>query len=258
VAIRDTQDALLFEVPSLSSANIRDTQDSLLFEFPVPPVSITYPLTPPTQLGPQQCKMRMVSVVGETSSPFSGNQQEQQWPAQWFEMDISLPPMMRAPNAAARSDKRYTAELWFTMLAALGGKWGTVLMGDPNATAPAGIATGTPVIATVGATAAPNVGIPTSGWTPSTLGILLAGDYIQVTPSGAPQRLYKVLFDVNSDSSGNAELNVFPMLHEAIGAGVAITLANTKGTFRLKENLSEVDIDRARVYGINFTLKEAF
>jgi hypothetical protein len=258
VAIRDTQDCLLFEVPTVATANLRDTQDSLLFEIPIPAVSISYPLTPPTQLGPQECKMRCVSVVGETDSPFSGNQQVQQWPAQWFEMDISLPPMMRAANLSGRSDKRYTAELWFTMLAALGGKFGTVLMGDPNATTAAGIATGSPTVASGGAAVAPNNVIGTTGWTINTTGILLAGDYIQLTPSGAPQRLYKNLFDANSDAGGNASLTVFPMLHEAIPGGTVITVVSPKGTFRLKDNISEIDIDRARTYGINFTLKEAF
>jgi hypothetical protein len=259
VAIRDTQDVLIFEVPTLGSAKIHDTQDALLFEIPIPAVTISYPLTPPTQLGPQQCKVRMVSVVGETVSPFTGNQQEQQWPAQWWELDISLPPMMRATSAAIRSaDKRYTAELWTTFLAALNGKYGTFLQGDPNASTPAGIATGSPVVISGGASVAPNNVISTTGWTPSQTGILLAGDYIQLQVSGSPQRLYKNLFDANSDAGGNATLTVFPMVHEAIPGGTMIVVSNPKGTFRLKDNASEFDIDRARVYGISFSAKEAF
>jgi hypothetical protein len=258
VALQDEQDVLFFEVPTVGTGGLRVLQDVLFFEVPVIPVPFTYPLTPPTQLGPQQCKVRMVSVVGETISPFTGNQQEQQWPAQWFELDIALPPMMRAPNLAVRNaDKRYTAELWASFLAMLGGKYGTFLQGDPNAKTPAGVATGTPVTSGT-SIAAPNNVITTTGWTPSITGILLAGDYIQATPSGGWQRLYKVLQDVDSDAGGNASLSVFPMLHEQLGSGLSIVTANTAGTFRLAQNQSEFDIDRARVYGISFKAKEAF
>jgi hypothetical protein len=256
--IRDTQDCLIFEVPTLGTGLIRDTQDCLLFEIPVSPVTISYPLTPPTQLGPQECSLIMASSVGESVSPFSGNQEEQQWPAQWFELEISLPPMMRAASLAIRNaDKRYTAELWYTFLAALGGKYGTFLMGDPNAKSPAGVATGTPLTSGTSGVAPNNI-ITTNGWTASVTGILLAGDYIQVTPTGGPQRIYKNLFDANSDAGGNASLTVFPMLHEAIGSGISIVTANPQGTFRLSENLSKVQIDRARTYGISFKAKEAF
>ncbi len=258
MALRDTQDVLIFEAPTLAAGNLRVSQDCLIFEVPITPVPITYPLTPPQQLGPQECTLNMRSFVGEAESQFTGNQQEQQWPSQWFELEVSLPPMMRATSAAMRSaDKRFTAELWFTFLAALGGKYGTFLMGDPNAKAPAGIATGTPVTSGT-SSVAPNNVLTTGGWTPSTAGILLAGDYIQVTPSGGSQRLYKNLFDVNADAGGNASLTVFPMLHEAIGSGISIITANPQGTFRLSENLSKVQIDRARVYGISFKAKEAF
>ena len=117
MAIRDTQDCILFEVPTLGTGLIRDTQDSLLLEVPffsVPSVTV---LTPPSGFHPQDVTMRMMNVIGETSSPFSGEQQEQFW-AQWWEMDVSLIPQMRAD---------YEAVVGF--LAALSGNYGQFLLG---------------------------------------------------------------------------------------------------------------------------------
>ncbi|HEY3972310.1 MAG TPA: hypothetical protein VGM18_04850 [Candidatus Sulfotelmatobacter sp.] len=254
---RSTHEALLASA-IVSSGKLRSTHEAILISVTAPiTMSLSYPLTPPTALGPQEVKFRLVSVVGETASPFSGSQQEQQWPAQWWEIEVTLPPMKRAISLAQRNaDKRFTAELWASMLAALGGRFGTFLMGDPNGVAPQGVATGTPVTAGTSAVAPNNV-ITTSGWIPGVTGILLAGDYIQVTPTGGSQRLYKLLLDANSDGAGNSSLTVAPMLHESLSSGLSIVTANPRGTFRLDENKAEWDVKQARTYGISFKAKEA-
>lgn len=245
MALRDTQDCLIFEVPTVLASNLRDTQDCLIFEVPIPPVGITYPLTPPAALKPQDVTMRAVNIVGESVSPFVGSQNEQQWPGQWFELDAALRPMLRTD---------YEAVVGF--LVALNGKYGTFLFGDHNAKTPQGVATGTPVVN--GAVVSGNNEIPTTGWTPSTSGILKAGDYMQITTGGGPQRLYKLLFDMNSDAGGNAVATVFPTVREALTNGLSIVLNNTAGTFRLVENSTEWKIARTRSTMISFKAKEAF
>lgn len=246
MAIRDTQDCLIFEVPSLGTGYIRDTQDCLLFEIPYFPVPINYPLTPPSVFHPQDVTMRMMNMVAESISPFSAEQQEQQW-AQWWEVEVALRPQLRVD---------YEAVVGF--MAALNGKYGSFLFGDHNATAPQGVATGTPVVS-AGNTSGSN-GLITHGWTPSITGILKAGDYLQVTAPNSlsvnMQRLYKNLFDVNSDGSGNATITVFPTVREVPASGTSIVLANTAGTFRLMDNASEWRIARNRVGTISFKARE--
>jgi hypothetical protein len=245
VALRDTQDCLIIEVPTVGTGNLRDTEDCLIFEIPSPLVTIGYPLTPPAALKPQDVTMRMVNLIGETVSPFSGSQNEQQWPGQWFELEAVLRPMLRVD---------YEAVVGF--LGALNGKYGTFLFGDRNAKTPQGMATGTPLVN--GAVAALNNQITTKGWTALVNGILKAGDYMQITTAGGPQRLYKLLFDMNSDASGHATAIVFPTVREALTDALAITLNNTAGTFRLMENSSEWKIARSRSTAISFKAREAF
>jgi hypothetical protein len=247
VAIRDTQDCLIFEVPSVGTGHIRDTQDSLIFEIPYSAMAISYPLTPPAALHPQEVTMRMMNVVGETTSPFSGEQQEQQW-AQWWEVEVALRPQLRVD---------YEAVVGF--LAALNGKYGTFLFGDHNAAAPQGIATGTPLIGSGNASGSNQV--ITTGWNPSQTGILKAGDYMQWSALNSlgvnVQRLHKVLFDANSDGSGHATFTIFPTIREVPSVGASIVTANTAGTWRLLENASEWRIARNRVGTISFKAREA-
>jgi hypothetical protein len=179
-------------------------------------------------------------------SPFSGEQQEQQW-AQWWELEVALIPQLRSD---------YEAVVGF--LGALNGKYGSFLFGDHNAVAPQGVATGTPLVS-AGNVSGSNQLI-THGWTVSRAGILVPGDYIQVTAPNSlsvnVQRIYKVLLSANSDSSGNATFTIFPTLREVPASGTAIILNNTAGTFRLTENNSEWRISRYRVGTISFKARE--
>ena len=245
MAVRSTQEAL--EISALAgSGSIRSTQEVLQISITAPIMSIAYPLSPPNiaGLGPQTVKFSMVDLVGETVSPFTGGQQEQQWPGNWFEIEVTLPPMLRAQ-----------AEQWIAWLGALHGKFGTFLMGDYNARTPQGTALGAPTIAGAG-----NVNgmsqLVTNGWTPGAT--LKASDYVQVTASGQPQRLYKNLLDATADVSGNMTIQIFPNIRETLSAGTPIITANTAGTFRLAENLRTWSLDRMKVYGISFKAKEAF
>jgi hypothetical protein len=71
----------------------------------------------------------------------------------------------------------------------------------------------------------------TTGWTPSITGQLLAGDYLQIG-----FHLHQVCEAVNSDSSGNATISIYPSLRDAPASLTAITLVNCVGLFRLKNN----------------------
>lgn len=200
-------------------------------------MAISYPLSlPSTDIA--QVRLVANSMVGISQSPFTAVQQVYKYTGQYWEADISLPPMKRA-----------VAEYWISFLLKLNGSYGTFLLGDPNGATPRGVATGTPLVK--GA----NQGgsdLLTDGWTTSTTGILKAGDYIQIGTY-----LHKVLDDVNSDSSGNATLTLFPDLRESPADNAAITVSSAKGLFRLSSGQTSWDINEASIYGITFAAREA-
>lgn len=205
-------------------------------------MGITYPLTLPTAAGIAKVRLTANSVVGVSSSPFTAKQQVYKYPGQFWQADITLPPM-----------KRVDAEYWISFLLKLGGSYGTFLLGDPNGATARGVATGTPLVN--GASQTGNE-LVTDGWTNSTTGILKAGDYIQLG-SGSSAQLYKVLDDVNSDGSGNATLTIYPDLRSAPSDNATITVSNAKGVFRLVGGQQAWDINEASIYGMTFAAREA-
>lgn len=186
--------------------------------------------------------IRARNVVGLSASPFTGQQQVYKHQGQWWEAEVTLPPMKRAD-----------AEQVVAFLISLNGRLGTFLLGDPANTSPRGIGTGTPLINGDDQTGNELV---TDGWTTSQTGILKAGDWIQLGAAGAT-RLYKVLQDVNSDGSGNATLTIWPDLRSNTVDDDPITVSSPKGIWRLTSNETEFSIDEASIYGITFACIEA-
>lgn len=205
-------------------------------------MTISYPLSIPTNKGIARVRLTANNVVGMSQSPFTAKQQVYKYTGQFWEAEVSLPPMKRAD-----------AEYWISFLLKLNGSYGTFLLGDPNGGTARGIATGTPLVNGASQTGQDLI---TDGWTPSQTGILKAGDYIQLG-SGATARLYKVLDDVNSDSGGNATLTLWPDLRTAPSDNAAITVSNPKGNFRLVSSDQSWSIDEAAFYGLTFAAREA-
>lgn len=202
---------------------------------------ISYPLNFPS-VGIRNVTIRARTVVGLNSSPFTGQQQVYKHQGQWWEMEVTLPPMKRAD-----------AEQVAAFLVKLNGRFGTFTFGDPLNTAPRGVGTGTPLVNGAGQT---GTDLVTDGWTPDTTGILKAGDWIQLG-TGSSSRLHKVLDDVNSDGSGNATLTLFPDLRTSPADNAAITVSSPKGLWRLAANEVDYSIDEASIYGMTFACVEA-
>jgi hypothetical protein len=205
-------------------------------------MAITYPLSLPTNKGLAKIRLTANNVVGVSQSPFTAKQQIYKYTGQFWEAEISLPPMKRAD-----------AEYWISFLLKLNGSYGTFLLGDPNGGTARGVATGTPLVN--GGSQSGNE-LVTDGWTNSTTGILKAGDYIQLGSDSSSQ-LYKVLDDVNSNGSGEATLTVWPDLRTSPADNAAITVSNAKGVFRLSSNAQAWDINEATFYGMTFAAREA-
>lgn len=201
-------------------------------------MTISYPLTPPTTPGMRLFSMRADAAVGVSRSPFTHRSQTQKFSGQSWEFDVALPQMERAD-----------AEPWICFLLALNGSYGNFYLGDPGGKTPRGVAGGTPVVSGSGQTGQV---LNTSGWTPSVTGILKKGDYLQIGT-----RLYKVLFDANSDGSGLATLDIWPALRESPAGGTTIVTTNSKGVFRLAKNNNPLwSSAEEKLYTVAFTAVE--
>lgn len=204
-------------------------------------MAYTYPLTFPS-IGIKSINIRARTVVGASVSPFTGQQQVYKHQGQWWEMEVTMPPM-----------KRDEAEQVAAFLLKMNGKYGTFLLGDPANTSPRGVGTGTPLVSGGSQTGDQ---LLTDGWTPSTTGILKAGDWIQLG-TGSATRLYKVLDDVDSDLAGEATLNIFPSLRQSPANDAEVVVSSPKGQWRLATNETNFSIDEASIYGITFACVEA-
>lgn len=200
-------------------------------------MAIVYPLTmPATPPGPKQIVLMQNFIVAENDSPFTAQAQIYEHQGSWWSAQVDLPAMKRA-----------AASPWIAFLAALNGKSGTFLMGDPLGTAPLGTAGGSPIVSGAGQTGKT---LLISGLT----GVLKAGDYFHIG-SGTTQRLYMNLTDT---VGGSPTLDIFPRLRESPANSAPLVLASPQGVFRLAANVDQYTIDTAGFYGISFTVREAF
>lgn len=177
-------------------------------------------------------------VVAVSVSPFTGQQQIQNWQSSWLEASVSMPPLTHSQ-----------AQAWIAFLMALQGQANVFQLGDPVATAPRGSASGVPLV-----NGGSQVGyaLLTKGWASNAVGVLLPGDWLQIG-----YRLYRNLVTVNTDAGGNATLSIWPQLRESPADGTPLTLTNTKGLWRLKANARKWSTKTSRIYGLQFDIREA-
>lgn len=208
-------------------------------------MAITYPLNTPTNIGIANITLSAENAVAISQSPFTFQQQIVAHPGQRWAASVSLPPM-----------KRQDAEYWIAFLLSLKGQIGTFLLGDPNCATAQGSARTTPGTPVVNGASQIGDTLVVDGLPTSATGYLLPGDYIQLG-SGAATQLYKVLTQVDTDSSGNAILDIWPNLRSSPADNATIVVANTKGRFRLKDNIQQWQINEISSYGITFDCVEA-
>ena len=208
-------------------------------------MAITYPLSLPSVSGISSVNFIARSSTGITASPFTFETQVFRNQGERFEADVTLAPM-----------KREDAEQWNSFFLKLYGQFGTFLLGDPNASVPRGTASssaGTPVVN--GASQSGDTlnidGVPTSQ-----TGYLKAGDYIQLG-TGLTSRLYKVLDDANSNSSGEVSLTIYPDLRSSPSDGATVVVSDAKGLFRLNTAAHQWSISQDSFYSMTFGAIEA-
>ena len=205
-------------------------------------MTITYPLTPPATPGFNRAEFSITNFVSRSSSVFTGKTQVQTHQGQVWGVQFGLPPMKRA-----------AAEEWNAFFASLNGSFGTFLVGDPLGGNPRGTTPGAPAVAGASQTGQE---LNTDGWTATQTGILLAGDYIQLT-DGSTERLHKVLVDVDSDGGGLATIDIWPRLRESPTDSSSIVVNDTVGTFRLLDNTTRWFEQLGDFYSLAFSAVEA-
>ena len=201
----------------------------------------SYPLTFPTVSGIQTQRFSLVRTVAVSSSPFTGQDQVFQHEGEFWTTQIKFPPMLK--------DK---AAVVIAFLLQLRGRRGTFKLGDQDRKTIQGVATGT--IRVNGASQTGNQ-VALDGFANSTNNVFKAGDYIQIG-----SYLYMVIEDVNSNSSGEANVKIEPSLRqgiETIADDATVTYSNTTTLFRLDSNETGWDTDQVSKYGISLSATEA-
>lgn len=208
-------------------------------------MAISYPLAFPTATGVANIVLRGVNAVSVSRSPFTFKEQVISHQGQRWEAEITLPAM-----------KRDLAETWNSFLLSLEGQRGTFLMGDPNggtARGSAATTAGTPVVNGADQTGS---SLDVDGLPASATGYLKAGDYIQLG-GGSSATLHKVLKDVDSNTLGQASIDIFPAIRTAPSDDASIVVSNAQGVFRLATNEFDFSINESQFYGITFAAVEA-
>src|SRR6266702_5839374 len=90
---------------------------------------------PTTPSAPQTIDFTATDIVALSISPFTGQQQVQDWQQGWLEASVSLPPLTHAQ-----------AQAWIAFLMALRGQANVFQLGDPLAVAPQGSGAGAPTV----------------------------------------------------------------------------------------------------------------
>lgn len=186
--------------------------------------------------------MSIMRVAPRTTSPFTLDTQSFLWPGEQWSMEFNMPTIV----------DRGIAQEWIAFGVKLKGSYNYFLMGDPSARNPLGVATGTPQVAAASQTG--NL-LQTKGWTPNVVGIMRAGDYIQLG-SGVNSRLHMVTDDADSDASGLANLSIEPALRSSPALNSAIVTSDAKGVFRLIDNTFSWSVAPGKKYNLSFSAVE--
>ena len=205
-------------------------------------MTISYPLSVPSERHIREVRFRAQSMVGVSASPFTGEQQVYVHQGEFLAIEVSLIPLRRAD-----------AEDWTAFFLALNGREGTFLLGDVINTTPQG----------TWSEFSPHVaGASQTGKTLVVEGVdvgttALAGDWFQLG-TGSSATLHKVTQDATaSGSPGQLSLDIWPRLRSSPSNGAAVTISSPKGRWRLASNTSEWTISLGQSYALTFVAVEA-
>jgi hypothetical protein len=184
---------------------------------------ISLPAYPPA---PASIEWEPFDTVAAARSPFSQQQQLQNWQAAILRASLSYQPM--TPSQAIP---------WIVFLMNTQGISSVFQFGDPLLTGPQNPSASAGHVSGGGQTGYA-LDTTASGLTP--------GDWIQIG-----YRLYRVM----TVSGGN--LGIWPNIRESPADGSAISITNTSGLFRLTKSARRYTVNKAKIHGITFEIEEA-
>jgi hypothetical protein len=202
-------------------------------------MTVSYPLDLPSSPGFSEATFRKMDMNASQISPFTGQQQVQDHEGQWWEAELTLPPM----NPREARD-------WVGFLSSLNGILGTFYLGDPYGREPIGTASGTPVVDS-GTTDSTGTELDTRGWGPNQSELLQRGDYISVN-----DELKIITQTAASDSNGEATLSIEPAFRTEPSTNDPITVNEPKGVFSLSENRTEWQESGYVLEGLTLPVRE--
>lgn len=176
-------------------------------------------------------------------SPYTGQTQAQAWPGG----DMPSGTCTLAPLTQAYADD------WIAFLLQLRGMANAFQMGNPLKATPRGTPSGAPLVDNTQnfGNQAMSQSLGTKGWTASTNNLLLRGDCIQIG-----YRQHYVLDTVNSDSSGNAMIAIWPSVREQPIDSTGVVTSNTQGLWRLATNKRKWSFDVTTTTQMSFQFQE--
>ena len=206
-------------------------------------MAISYPLNDALTLSPQPSRMDITSVdlVTTSLSQFTGEAQTylNSGVGRWS-VNVAFPPMTR-PQAME----------WIGLFQAIYGGFGSLLLPMYKQDAIRGSGAGPPVVN--GVIQAPTTTVPVRGMPASTNGIYLIGDMINLGTD-----LYRIVRQLDSDGSGNGNMEIWPALRRATTDGQTIITTDVVGNFRTKPGFQLIEsIDLASLWGFGWDGVEA-
>jgi hypothetical protein len=194
-----------------------------------------YNLVPtPSTPGPSAIEFGMFDAIGFNPSPYDMTAETLQWPGgDGFDATVTLPSMYAT-----------TAAPWRAFLAELRGQLNVFQLQDPSAPLhPLGNVLGSiPVVDSTSPNLATTTTLGTSGWKHSTARVMLRGDRFQLG-----YRYHMVVEDVSSDSSGNAQVQIWPSLRENPEPDTALVLKTPMALFRLSSGMRRIQWSPSRI-----------
>lgn len=200
-------------------------------------MTISNPVSLPTSPSFKSLTLYAKGAVGKNKSPFTLKEQIYLYEGCHWGIRVEYPTL------TVLQAKAITA---FLLSLNFGER--SFFAGDPNASTPSGVASGTPLV-----NGASQVGysLATDGWNASVTNILKAGDYIQIG-----NNLFMNLTDVNSNGSGQATLDLFPSfgnnLRGSPSDNASIIVTNPKGLFRIDSDTVVWSTTEEKTYSVAF------
>ena len=207
-------------------------------------MTISYPINFPTVRGIMNITWRAQRADLASTSPVSFAEQIVRHPGQRWQADVVMPPLERAEG-----------EEFAAFLLRLDGRFGTFLLVPPETKTARGSASTTPGTPVVNLGSQTGNSIDIDGLPLSASGYLLNGDTIQLG-TGTGTRLHRVINDVNTNSSGEATLDIWPSLRSSPADGAAVVVSGGAGHFRLSSPDMNWSIDGQDLYGLSFAITE--